>query len=40
MKANAVQGIDNDLSFRIVHPCSKVAGLVRSEPNAEYALLN
>ncbi len=27
MKANALQGIDNDLSFRIVHPCSKVAGL-------------
>ncbi len=27
MKAHAVQGIDNDLSFRIVHSCSKVAGL-------------
>lgn len=22
-----MQGIDNDLSFRIVYPCSKVAGL-------------
>jgi hypothetical protein len=27
VKANAVQGIDHDLSFRIVHPRSKVAGL-------------